>query len=153
MKEDGVKVLKFEPGTVLNDAQALAAKTVLYSTIEFCKLSARHAQKEQYSSESLEMFMKHFSVLRNNIIMISAVVVETLRAVRIWNTCLPLPGKQSPIDGGDEFVIEDPYIRQAYDCLKRQSDLVKMNEKSITIEQAIDAIAAFKTKEELIDLR
>lgn len=150
MKEQGTDVLKFVPGTVLNDAQVLAAKMVLYRSIETCQLSAVHAQEEGYSPESIEVFLKSFSLLQNNIVMTSAVVVETSRAMRIWNTCLPLPGRRSSVDGVDEFSIEDLYVKQAYDCLKRQSDLVNTNTGSVTIRGAIDSVANFKTKEELV---
>lgn len=153
MKEQGTDVLKFVPGTVLNDAQALAAKMVLYRSIEACQLSAVHAQEEGYALESIEVFLKQYSLLQNNIVMVSAVVVETSRAMRIWNTYLPLPGRQSSVDGEDEFSIEDLYVKQAYDCLKRQSDKGNTNTGSVTIRDAIDSIASFKAKEELIGQR
>jgi hypothetical protein len=149
MQEQGSTVLKFVPGTVLNDAQALAAKIVFYNSVEACQLSAKSAQKEGYSVESIELFQKQFSLLMENTIMISAVVVETLRAIRIWNTCLPLPGRQNAVKGVDEFRIQDPYIKQVYDYLVGQSDLVKVNNNAVTIKCTIDAVAAFKTKEEL----
>ena len=149
MKEQGANVLKFEPGTVLNDAQALAAKMVLYRSIEVCQLSAVYAQEQGYSPESVSMFLKHFFLLQDNIIMISAVVVETSRAMRIWNTCLPLPGRQDALNGEDEFSIEDPYIKQVYDCLKKQSDSVKTGKDSAAIKDVVDVIVALKAKEEL----
>lgn len=148
MQEQGAGVLKFVPGTVLNDAQALAAKMVFYNSVEMCQLSAKAAQKEGYSLESIELFLKQFFLLSDNMIMISAVVVETLRAIRIWNTCLPLPGEQNAVKGADEFRIRDPYIKQVYDCLIGQSDLVKVNNNAVTIKHAIDDVAALKTKEE-----
>jgi hypothetical protein len=119
MQKQGSSVLKFVPGTVLNDAQALAAETVFYNSVEACQLSAKAAQKEGYSVESIELFRKQFSLLMDNTIMISAVVVETLRAIRIWNTCLPLPGEQNAAKGADEFRTQDPYIKQVYDYLTR----------------------------------
>lgn len=149
MQEQGSRVLKFAPGTVLNDAQALAAKTVLYNSVEACRLSAKVAQREGYSAESIELFQKQFSLLMDNTIMISAVVVETLRAIRIWNTCLPLPGEQNAVRGVDEFRIQDPFIKQVYDYLVGQSDLVKVNNNAVTIKNTVDAVAAFKTMEEL----
>jgi len=149
MQDHETGALKFVPGTVLNDAQALAAKMVFYNSVESCQRSAKTAQKEGYSQESIELFLKQYFLLSDNMIMISAVVVETLRAIRIWNTCLPLPGDQNAAMGVDEFRIQDPYIKQVYDCLIRQSDLAKVNKNAITIKHAIDAVAAFKTKEEL----
>lgn len=149
MQEQGSSALKFVPGTVLNDAQALAAKRVFCNSVEACQLSAKVSQKEGYSVESIELFQKQFSLLMDNTIMISAVVVETLRAIRIWNTCLPLPGEQNAVKGVDEFHIQDPYIKQVYDYLVGQSDLVKVNNNAVTIKRTIDAVAAFKTKEEL----
>lgn len=149
MQEQGSNVLRFVPGTVLNDAQALAAKTVFYNSVEACRLSAILAQREGYSAESIGLFQKQFSLLMDNTIMISAVVVETLRAIRIWNTCLPLSGGQNAVEGADEFRIQDPYIKQVYDYLVGQSDLVRVNNNAVTIKHTIDAVAAFKTKEEL----
>ena len=81
MQEQGAGVLKFVPGTVLNDAQALAAKMVFYNSVEAYQLSAKAAQKEGYSLESIELFLKQFFLLSDNMVMISAVVVETLRAI------------------------------------------------------------------------
>ena len=149
MQEQGSRALKFVPGTVLNDAQALAAKTLFYNSVEACRLTAKGAQRDGYSAESIELFQKQFSLLMDNTIMISAVVVETLRAIRIWNTCLPLPGEQNAVKGVDEFRIQAPYIKQVYDYLVGQSDLVKVNNNAATIKNTIDAVAAFKTKEEL----
>lgn len=149
MQGQGIATLRFAPGTVLNDAQALAAKAAFYNSVKACQLSAKTAQKEGYSVGAIEVFMKQFSILMENTIMVSAVVVETLRAIRIWNACLPLPGGQSGGEGQDEFSIQDPYVQQVYDYLIGQSDLAKVNNDAVTINRAIDAVAAFKTMEEL----
>jgi hypothetical protein len=122
---------------------------VFYNSVEACQLSAKVAQKEGYSLESIELFQKQFSLLLDNMIMISAVVEKTLRAIRIWNTCLPLPGEQNAVKGADEFRIQDPYIKQVYGCLIRQIDLAKVNNNAVAFKRAIDAVVAFKTKEEL----